>query len=67
LRSLPSSIKGLWPNSKTEWGALHIAHDAPLEMPDRSRAEHLHLRAAGAQAGAAGREMIDQLFKHALV
>jgi hypothetical protein len=47
--------------------ALHIAHDAPLEMPDRSRAEHLHLRAAGAQAGAAGREMIDQLFKHALV
>jgi hypothetical protein len=36
-------------------------------MPDRSRAEHSHLRAAGAQAGAAGREMIDQLFKHALV
>lgn len=29
------------------------AHDAPLEMPDRSRAEPLHLHAAGAQAGAA--------------
>src|SRR5262249_49869608 len=32
---------------------LHTAHDAPLEMPDRSRAEPLHLHAAGAQAGTA--------------
>jgi hypothetical protein len=33
-----------------------------FEMPDRSRAEPLHLHAAGAQAGAArGREMIDLL------
>jgi hypothetical protein len=30
-------------------------------MPDRSRAEPLHLHAAGAQAGAARREMIDLL------
>jgi hypothetical protein len=32
---------------------LDTAHDAPLEMPDRSRAEPLHLDAAGAQAGTA--------------
>jgi hypothetical protein len=34
-------------------GDLRTAYDAPLEMPDRSRAGPLHLRAAGAQAGAA--------------
>jgi hypothetical protein len=37
------SIRGLRSKSKTAWDTLHTAHDAPLEMPDRSRAEPLHL------------------------
>jgi hypothetical protein len=41
------SIRGLRPKSKTASGYPNIAHDAPVEMPDRSRAEPLHLRAAG--------------------
>src|SRR5262245_34616526 len=45
--------RGLRPKSKTAWGHPTYRHDAPLEMPDRSRAERLRLRAAGAQAGAA--------------
>src|SRR6516165_1762086 len=39
--------------AKRRGDTLHTAHDAPHEMPDRSRAEPLHLRAAGTQAGAA--------------
>src|SRR5262245_38434639 len=38
---------------KRRGDTLHPAHDAPLEMPDRSRVEPLHVRAAGARAGAA--------------
>jgi hypothetical protein len=30
--------------AKRRGDTLHTAHDAPLEMPDRSRAEPLHLR-----------------------
>src|SRR5260370_23934450 len=47
--------------AKRRGDTLHTAHDAPLEMPDRSRAEPLHLRAAGAQAVRRGREMIGLL------
>src|SRR5215510_10287659 len=53
-------IRGLQPNSKTAWGHLHTAHDAPLKMPDRSRAEPLHLRAARAQEAAAARTRDDR-------
>src|SRR5215831_10048253 len=45
--------EGCGRKAKRRGDTLHTAHDAPLEMPDRSRAEPLHLRAAGAQAGAA--------------
>src|SRR5882724_4477581 len=45
--------EGCGRKAKRRRDTLHNADDAPLEMPDRSRAEPLHLRAAGAQAGAA--------------
>jgi hypothetical protein len=65
LRSLPWSIRRLRPNSKTAWDALHIAHGA-LEVPDRSRATYTCALPAHKPVRR-GREMIDQLFKHALV
>src|SRR5262249_31851760 len=45
--------EGCGRKAKRRGDTLHTAHDAPIEMPDRSRAKPLHLRAAGAQAGAA--------------
>ena len=42
--------EGCGRKAKRRGDTLHTAHDAPLEMPDRSRAE---VHAAGAQAGAA--------------
>jgi hypothetical protein len=45
--------EGCGRKAKRRGDTLHTAHDAPLEMPDRARAEPLHLHAAGAQAGAA--------------
>jgi uncharacterized protein (DUF3084 family) len=45
--------EGCGRKAKRRGDTLHTAHDAPLEMPDRSRAEPLHLHAAGAQTGAA--------------
>src|SRR5712692_9134048 len=45
--------EGCGRKAKRGGDTLHTAHDAPLEVPDRSRAEPLHLHAAGAQAGAA--------------
>src|SRR5262249_49179829 len=45
--------EGCGRKAKRRGDTLHTAHDAPLEMPDRSRAEPLHLHAAGAHAGAA--------------
>src|SRR5919106_2918087 len=55
LRSLRlrSSLRLLLSDRSPGGDTLHTAHDAPLGMPDRSRAEPLHLHAAGAQAGAA--------------
>ena len=47
------TVRGLRPKSKTAWEHLHTAHDAQLEMPDRSGAEHKPVRR--------GREMIDLL------
>src|SRR5262245_49704934 len=38
---------------------LHTAHDAPLEMPDRSRAERLHLPLPEHKPVGRGREMIN--------
>jgi hypothetical protein len=38
-----------------------VAHDAPLEMPDRSRAEPLHLMLPEHKPVRRGREMIDLL------
>src|SRR5216684_1048847 len=42
--------EGCGRKAKRRGDTLHTAHDAPLEMPDRCRAE---VHAAGAQAGAA--------------
>jgi hypothetical protein len=50
------SIKGLRPKSKTD-----TAHDAPLEMPDRSRAEPLQRMLPEHKPVRRGREMIDPL------
>jgi hypothetical protein len=47
------AVRGLRPKSKTAWEHPHTAHNAQLEMPDRSGAEHKPVRR--------GREMIDLL------
>src|SRR5262249_61626988 len=52
--------EGCGRKAKRRGDTLHTAHDAPLEMPDRSRAEPLHLHAAGKPVRR-GREMIDLL------
>src|SRR5262245_10468292 len=58
---MPTRSEGCGRKAKRRGGTLHTAHDAPLEMPDRYRAEPLHLHAAGVQAGGREREMIDLL------
>ena len=49
--------EGCGRKAKRRGDTLHTAHDAPLEMPDRSRAEPLHRHAAGTppRTAAAGR------------